>query len=119
MSADPKDLVRIYEATNAAEAHLVKILLADEGIEASVCEENEPLAGLGLATIEVLVARADEQRARAVTGQYDAQQRARAERPDWVCPECEVTVIGALDLCDNCGAERPGSQEPEEPDDWE
>lgn len=108
---DPKELVSVYQAQNVTEAHLVMNLLLDEGIEATVSEENEPLAGLSIAPPDVLVKREDEVRARVVIEQYDDVQEARADRPDWKCPACGATVLGALDDCESCGAPRPGTEE--------
>ena len=105
---DPQDLVSVYQATNVTEAHLVKNLLFDEGIEASVSEQNEPLAGLPIAQCDVLVKAADEQHALQIVSEYEQSLIERAERPDWICPKCKATVIGAFDECDNCGAMRPG-----------
>jgi hypothetical protein len=106
----PDELVPIYEGANVTEAHLVKNLLLDEGIEAMVSEEGEPLA-LPITPSHVLVFRRDEARARVVIDKYDEEQERRAARPDWICPKCGATVIGAFDECDACGADRPGSEE--------
>jgi hypothetical protein len=54
-------------------------LLLDEGIEAFVSEENEPLAGLPIAAPDVLVSRADQARAQAIIDDYDDKQIERAE----------------------------------------
>ena len=108
--SDPDDLITVYQGENVTEAHLVKNLLLDEGIDASVAEENEPLA-LAITPSEVLVRRRDEARARAIIEEYDAEQIRRADRPDWTCPKCGVVVIGAFDECDACGADRPGSED--------
>ena len=110
---DPQDLVSIYKAANVTEAHLVKNLLLEEEIDASVSEENEPLAGLPIVASDVLVRKADEARARAIIEQYEEQEIERAERPDWTCSKCGATVIGAFDQCDACGADRPGTEEDE------
>lgn len=80
--SDPKDLVSVYKAANVTEAHLVMNLLLDEGIDANVSEENEPLAGLGIAAPDVLVRREDEARAQAIIDNYDDQQIERAEKED-------------------------------------
>jgi hypothetical protein len=112
--SDPKDLISVYQGENVTEAHLVMNLLLDEGIEAFVSEENEPLAGLSIAAPDVLVGRNDEIRARSIIERYDNQQLQRAARPDWKCPACGAKVIGALDECDACGAVRPGSDEDDE-----
>jgi hypothetical protein len=109
--SDPKELVSVYKGENVTEAHLVMNLLLDEGIEAFVSEENEPLAGLSIAAPDVLVGREDEVRARSIIERYDNQQLQRANRPDWKCAACGAHVIGAFDECDACGAVRPGSDE--------
>jgi hypothetical protein len=109
--SDPKELVSVYQGANATEAHVVMNLLLDEGIEAFVSEENEPFAGLPIAAPDVLVKRSDEVHARSIIERYDNEQLQRAARPDWKCPKCSATVIGALDECDRCGAIRPGSED--------
>ncbi len=114
--SDPKDLVSVYQAENVTEAHLVMNLLLDEDIDASVSEENEPFAGLSIVAPDVLVRREDEAKARAIIERYDREQEARADRPDWKCPACGATVLGALDDCDACGAPRPGTEEDYEGD---
>jgi hypothetical protein len=108
---DPKDMISVYQGANTTEAHLVMNLLTDEGIAAFVSEENEPLAGLSIAAPDVMVRREDEVRARAIIERYDDQQLQRAARPDWKCPTCGATVLGALDECDRCGTALPGSEE--------
>jgi hypothetical protein len=109
--SDPKELVSVYQGANLTEAHLVMNLLLDEGIEAFVSEENEPLAGLSIAAPDVLVKRGDEVHARSIIERYDNEQLQRAARPDWKCPKCGAKNIGALDECDACGAIRPGSED--------
>jgi len=111
--SDPKELVSVYQGANLTEAHFVMNLLVDEGIEASVTEENEALSGLAMSSASVWVRHEDETRARRVVDEYDAEQVRRADRPDWTCPKCGVTVVGAFDECDACGADRPGSEEAE------
>lgn len=108
--SNPDELVAVFETSNVAEAHFVKNLLFDEGINASVTEADEPLA-LPITPAHVLVFRRDEDQARAIIDEYDDQQERRAARPDWKCPKCGVNVIGAFDECDACGADRPGSEE--------
>jgi hypothetical protein len=107
---DADDLIAVYQGANVTEAHLVKNLLLDEGIDASVSEENEFLS-LPITPSDVLVRRADEARARAVVERFDAEQIRRADRPDWTCAACGALVIGAFDECDACGVPRPGTEE--------
>lgn len=77
--SDPQDLVSIYRAANSIEANLVKNLLADEGIEAAVTEENEPLAGLDITPPDVLVRVSDETRARRFIADYEEKLIEQAE----------------------------------------
>jgi len=110
---DPnEELVAVYEAAHVTEAHLVKNLLLDEGIQAMVSEENEPL-DLPITPPHVLVRQSDAAKARQIIEEYEDQEIERAERPDWKCVKCGATVIGAFDECDACGADRPGSEEDE------
>jgi putative signal transducing protein len=104
---DPQDLVSVYQAANVAEAYFVRNLLVDEGIAAEVSEENEPFAGLPVVPPDVLVKASDEVRAREIVAEFEQEQEARAERPDWVCKKCGAKVIGAFDECDKCGADGP------------
>ena len=110
--SDPDEPVVVFQAANDIEAHLVKNLLLDEGIEASVSEEHAQilLPSSPLLSPHVLVRRADEARARPIIESYDDEQIRRAERPDWKCPACGATVVGAFDECDVCGADRPGTE---------
>jgi hypothetical protein len=108
--SDPNDLVRVYEGDNVTEAHFVKNLLIDEGIDAVVWDGNEHFS-LPITPSDVLVRRADEERARVIVDEYDADRERRADRPDWTCPACQATVLGSFDECDVCGADRPGSEE--------
>ena len=109
---DPDDLIRVYETESVTEAHLVKNLLLDEGIEAAVSGEHKQFSA-PLAAAEVLVRRADEVRARLIVDAFDAEQLRRADRPDWTCAKCGATVIGAFVSCDACGADRPGTENAE------
>ncbi len=79
--SDPKELVSVYQGANVTEAHFVMNLLLDEGIEAFVSEENEPLAGLSIAAPDVLVRREDQQRARAIIEEYDKEQESAPTGP--------------------------------------
>ncbi len=76
---DPEELVTIYRAANPTEAHLVANLLDEEGIEARVTEENEPLMGLDIAGPELLVHLKDKARALKIIAEYDEKQIERVE----------------------------------------
>lgn len=104
--SQPQDLVSVYRAANATEAHFVKNLLAEENIPAFVTEDADPLAGLQIDPPDVFVSSAHESRARELVAAYDRQQVERAERPNWICPKCHSNVEGGFDECDVCGAFR-------------
>jgi len=105
--ADPNDLVSIYKAANVTEAHLVKNLMLNEGIDACVSEENEPFAGLSITAPDVLVRRSDFTKAESIIEQYEERQVARMEGPAWKCPACSGMNYAGYNSCDTCGAARP------------
>ncbi len=111
--SDPDELISVYKAANATEAHLIRNLLLEEGVNATVAEEHDPFS-LPFSPPEVLVRSVDETRARALIQSFDEEQIRRADRPDWKCPACEATVLGALDECEACGAARPGTETDED-----
>jgi rubrerythrin len=106
---DPQDLITIYHAANVMEAHLVKNLMLEAGIDARVSEENEPLAGLGIATSDVLIHQSDFAQAENIVEQYEERQVQRVEGPGWKCKACGATNYAGYDSCDTCGAARPKS----------
>jgi rubrerythrin len=106
-----ENLVSAYAAMNAAEAHLLKNLLDDDGVTARVTEENDPFANLPCASCHVLVAEHDLSHARDVITRFQDNLIARGEGPDWMCEDCGSIVCGAQLECGKCGASRPGFEE--------
>ena len=72
--SDPDELIKIYRAANVTEAHLVRNMLEDEGVQAIVTEENEPLSGLNLVGCDVMVKRSDETQAEQLIAGYEELQ---------------------------------------------
>lgn len=81
-------MVTVYHPLNSIEAHLVKILLAGEAIEAQV--RGDYLQGAmgelpALGTLQVQVNESDESRARAIIEEW---QRNRDDEDDsWIPSE--------------------------------
>lgn len=109
LSNDPEDLVAVYRGENVAEAHILRNLLLEEGIDAFVSQQSESFGGLPFAAPDVFVHRRDQPQAADIVARYERRQIERAERPEWICPSCGATVLGLHDQCDNCGAEKPRS----------
>lgn len=78
------ELVEIYAAADAAEAHLVRMRLEDEGIAARVVGDALEVGSfpVGNATPRVWVHSADEARARLLMVDLEAHRRAHAADPD-------------------------------------
>jgi hypothetical protein len=100
---------RVFLAKNVLEAHLVRMLLEERGIEAVV--ENEMLGqALGDLPADVSTLPAvsvfDDSRA-------DEARRLAEERPrgtsglDWRCPSCGETNGRAFEVCWSCGSRDP------------
>lgn len=111
MTNDPEDLVAVYRGTNVAEAHLVRNLLLEQGIDAFVSQQSAAFGGLPFEAPDLFVHRRDQSQAADIVARYQQSQLERSERPDWTCPSCGVSVLGLHDQCDNCGAEKPRAKD--------
>jgi hypothetical protein len=119
--------VAVYNAANNIEAHLVKLWLVESGIEAFVLEDLST-AGIwmfgALPEIhkpQVWVSKSDEDRARPILDEYEADlaERKRASQStgsesglpiEVVCDECDQKSLfpanqrGTIQDCPACGA---------------
>ena len=64
--SDPHDLICVYNATNPAQAELIRNLLDAEGIRAATGDTHNPFPGLSIAPAEVFVERSNEVAARSI-----------------------------------------------------
>lgn len=71
---DPEELVTIYKAANAAQAHIIRNALESEGIACQVAETNEPLAGLNIVEPDVMVKARDQAQAEQIIADWEAQR---------------------------------------------
>lgn len=110
---DPNDIIAVYHGANVTEAHLVKNLLLEEGIEARVADEFEVFGGLGIDTPDVLVHVRDRQRAEAIVAQYEERQFERAERAEAESPDDDEDQ-GADESPEADGVEDDALRPPEE-----
>lgn len=98
-------MVRIYSAPTLPDAHLVRGLLGQAGIDATVFNENLQ-GGLGEipfthAYPEVwIVDERDLQRAREVIRQIE---RPAPSTESVICPRCREGSPGHFQVCWNCG----------------
>ena len=105
--SDAADLISVHQANNPIEAYFVKNLLESRGVEAAVSEANEPLAGLPIAAVDVLVKQVDLAAAEAVVEEFNQDLANRHSGPNWKCPACGEHVPDTFDECYACGADRP------------
>ena len=104
------DVIEVYIAADAPQAHFLRNMLADEGITAQVVGGTIS-SHLGLpAGVEsapaVLVHRSDEKRARELLAEWEQEQlqpRRDDEPPEtWKCSACGELVDADFELCWNC-----------------
>jgi hypothetical protein len=100
-------VVSAFKAQNLTEAHFVKDLLLQEGIDATVTDENEPLAGLPIVPPDVMVRLEDEPNARKIVADFLRGRKATDAAPDWTCPNCQEQNPATFEVCFQCGAMRP------------
>jgi hypothetical protein len=111
MSENEEDIVEVYSAANVTEAHFLRDLLTEQGIEAQVVGESLPSLPPGQESAPRLwVHRRDEQRAQAMLEEYERRQQAphpdAEPRNAWKCPTCGELVEADFELCWNCQTPR-------------
>src|SRR5690606_17888944 len=99
-------LVRVYTAADAGDAHLVRDLLAAEGVRAVIQGENLSMARgeipLGPTTApSVWVREGDVPQARALIEAFE--RPTPSQRPAWTCPNCGERIEGQFSECWRCG----------------
>ena len=101
-------MIRLYRAANLPEAHLIKDLLAQEGIESFVFNENAQ-SGAGQLPLteiypEVWVAKdRDLANARSVVQRFEKSATSPAA-VDRVCGACGQMNPAGFEICWNCQA---------------
>jgi hypothetical protein len=108
-------MVVLHAAKNPAEAHLLRALLADAGIESLILNEMLQAAqgdfGLApeVAPQVALLDPRDHPRALAVLEEMLARSRPGAEEHAlWSCAACGEENDSSFELCWQCQAPRPG-----------
>jgi hypothetical protein len=110
--------VQVYGAWNSMQAHFLRNLLADEGIEARVVSDAvESIRGevpFQKATCPVWVAGADAERARVVVAEYERRLKGSdspsgdAAKP--FCYHCGQAIEAGCSPCPSCGMELDWSE---------
>ncbi len=109
----------VYTARDAMDAHFLKGLLEQEGIEAVVQGEalqeawgNLPLSDSSLPS--VWVDEANVPKAMPIVLEYRRRDEANADpaladapRPTWICSKCGEQVEAQFSACWKCGESRP------------
>lgn len=111
------ELVKAYVARDSLEAHFLKNVLAEHGIEAAVMGESLTTARGELPpTLDTLpsvwVFDQDAPQTAMIVEDFVARRLAEpaepAERLDnWICPACGEAIEGQFTDCWNCQAPRP------------
>ena len=108
------DVVEVYIAADAPQAHFLKNMLVDAGINAEVIGGTVS-SSLGLpagveAAPSVLVNRNDEAKAREILAEWEKVHRRphpeEEPRAVWQCPTCGETVDDEYELCWSCQTPR-------------
>ena len=103
------EIVEVYRAADAAQAHFLMNLLGDSGIEARVV--GETLTALGYppgtpSAVQLWVHQGDQNRAREILAEWEAMHlRPRPDndpRRAWKCAVCGELVDEDFELCWNC-----------------
>ena len=110
-------VVVVYSAREAQEAHMVKAMLADAGIDARVVGDLLGFASGGLpfgqsTSPQVWVAEEDASRARHFIEGMKTPHLTPTPTPtqSWSCPDCGEEVEGELEVCWKCGTSTSGDK---------
>jgi hypothetical protein len=106
-------IVEAYAAADAREAHLVRMVLQEAGIEARVVGEAfQAVEGELPSTFDVADGRlprvwvfeSDADRARTILAEWKNRRRGdgTVSRASWECPQCGAEVDVDFDLCWKC-----------------
>lgn len=104
------DLTRVYRAANAIEAHLLKGMLEQSGIQVWLAGERLG-AGVGelpanVIEVELRVPRRDAPAARRLIEAYEARAGANDIHSGWQCRMCSEQNPQGFDFCWNCRTPR-------------
>ena len=95
----------IYTAENALQAHCIKGMLAQKGIESLL--QGEHLAGaigeLAVDRTQVTISVYPTQVGRAK--EYLVEFEGSASNQDWLCPSCGESNCGSFEICWACSAD--------------
>ncbi len=98
---------KVYSNSDQAAIAIVRDLLAQQGIESKVLNENTA-AVLGEipflhATPEVWVRDEDRAQALTIVERFESgETRESMARPAWTCPQCNEQIAGQFTECWNC-----------------
>lgn len=117
---DPQEPVKVYDAWNLQQAHMLCQVLLDAGIRARVASDViETLSGkvpFQLATCPVWVAAVDVPKAMTIVEHFDQRlgQQGSAEtvRDEPYCYHCGETIAAKQTSCPKCGGELEWSDAP-------
>ena len=99
---------KVFSSTEAANATIVRDLLAANNIDAVVLNENTAAGayiGIGLVPAEVWVR--DESQIEAARNIIRQSQGASSSEGDWQCTACDEMNPGTFDVCWNCDEAAP------------
>jgi hypothetical protein len=110
---EDNDVVQVYVAPQPHQAHFLRNILADAGIEARVLGENlnlvDPPANLQSGAL--WVRQSDAEAARRILADWErSRSGSRPEQEsnaDWICATCGESVGDDFDVCWNCETQRP------------
>lgn len=110
---DSAATVRVYKAAHAIEAHLLRGLLKQAGIEAFLVGEHQNRlygAFSHVFAIEIRVPAQNEAEARAIVARFEADSAETVAKPGWSCASCGELNAASFESCWNCGTLRAATR---------
>lgn len=104
---------KVYTADDPVAANLLKELLDNAGIDATVEGERlHPLQGaIPIVNPTVWVREEDYEAACRIVAEYERSRGAAAPSESWTCPKCGEQIEGAFDSCYKCDVEKDEAEQ--------
>ena len=100
MDEDPR--IEVFSTRNPSEAHLLKNLLNDAGIQAVVVDDVIKAGGAQLPQPRVCVHQRDQTMTDVIVAEW--KRPVHTASATWPCPECGEEIDDTFDVCWNCAA---------------
>lgn len=105
-------MTEVYKALSPQDAHIVKVLLIDNGIDAFVL--NDMLFNLAgklpfdedILPVVFIAGDSQKEKALKIVSEYVKNLNRECSGKEWICKKCQESNPDTFEICWNCQEER-------------